>query len=84
MTTIVIQLVDTCAGGGHFHLDATLDGGATKHFGVDIDEVDEFRNGLTAEDYDTALGVILKMYSKGKTRLQVRNALLAGLSVQIG
>jgi len=80
MTTINTILENVCAGGGHFRITFTVDGILTRTAHVTRSDIQE---QVTNDDLDNFARVYLKLYSKGKTALQIRNGLQAGFEVTI-
>lgn len=80
MTTLNISLNHICSGGGHMRLAVSVDGGAVSLVDMDTDRVS---SPFTAEDVETVLAVILKLYAKGKTRAQIKNGLQTGLVITL-
>lgn len=79
MATVAITS-SVCVGGGHLHVSAVLDGAAAREFGFTVDEV---RGALPAEVIEAAVLVILRLHLKGMTRVQARNAMIAGFTVTV-
>ena len=61
-------------------LAVSVDGGAVRLVDMDTDRVAQ---PISEEDTETVLAAILKLYAKGKTRVQIRNGLQTGLVVTI-
>jgi len=80
MATLTITLESACGGGGHLDIGVRLDGGAKRIIALTRDDIE---TALDQEGRDAAVAALLKLYAVGKTRAQVRNALIAGVEVAI-
>ena len=61
-------------------LAVSIDGGVAKIIDTDTENVIK---PISVEDTETVLAGILKLYSKGKTKAQIRSGLELGLVVTI-
>lgn len=78
MTTETIQLTEICAGGGH--LTFTYSGEWAGTFRTTIDAMDE---ALSQEDREAFFRVICWFAKNGRTRVQARNLLQAGVTITV-
>ena len=83
MATLAYSLDQVCAGGGHAHVDVSLNGNATQHFVYTVDDLRAPLSALTQDEREFAALVIAKLHLAGMTRVQARNALNAGFTVTI-
>lgn len=83
MATVTITNPITCAGGGHLHVEASLNGGAAQGYAFDTDEMRAPLSELTEEERAAFVKVLLKIRLAGLTRAQARTVLLAGVTVTI-
>ena len=80
MAVLTITLQGACGGGGHLALGVALDAGPVRIVRLTAAEV---RNALDDEGKDQLIAGLLRLYSVGKTKSQVRTGLQAGLAVTI-
>jgi len=78
MPTITITASSPCAGGNHIVLSVS---GAVA-FSVPV-SVDDLREIPTEEAKRDAALALVRLYSQGKTKAQVRSGLLAGIVVTL-
>jgi hypothetical protein len=74
MTTLTLTASKLCKAGNHFQLTVTGDVSYVLHTSAD-----EVMAPVTEEDKEAFLRVFLRLYARGKTRNQVKQALVAGL-----
>ena len=80
MASITLTLTESCSSNNHVTLAVTGDrSGTIRNLHVD----DVLSQTLDNEALLDFLKTYLKIYSVGKTKVQVRNALAAGLTVTI-
>lgn len=77
MTTLTLTAQHVCGSNNHIRLSVS-DGQASRTIVVSADEIAE---PLDEDRIRDAVGTILKLYARGRTRAQVRSALVAGLEV---
>lgn len=80
MTTIAIRATASCAGGEHVTVQASLDGGPPRQV---VYGVAEMMEPLTEVDIATTVLPLIRLHARGLTRAQLRNDLLAGLSIVV-
>lgn len=80
MTTIHIRATASCSGGEHVTVVADLDGGPQQQV---IFSVEQMMAVLTAEDVASTVLPLIRLHARGLTRTQLRNDLLAGLTVVV-
>ena len=80
MTTVHIRATASCSGGEHVTIVADLDGGPPQQT---IFSVSDMMKTLTAEDVAATVLPLIQLHARGLTRAQLRNDLLAGLTVVI-
>lgn len=80
MATIVLTLASVCAGGGHANISVTVNGVNKGSFAVATDDV---LSPLPDADVPIVLAALVKLRMIGRTKAQVRNDLLAGLTVTV-
>lgn len=83
MATLAYSLDTACTGGGHAHVDVSLNGGAAQHFTYTVDELRSPLSALTQDEREFAALVIAKLHLAGMTKVQARNALNAGFTVTL-
>lgn len=83
MATLAYTIDTVCAGGGHAHVDVSLNGGAAQHVRYTVDELRAPLSALTQDEREFAALVIAKLHLAGMTRAQARNAINAGFTVTI-
>lgn len=77
MATIAVTAT-ICGGGGHVHASARVNGGAPRTGEWDTDDL---RGTPSAEEVEIAVRTMLRLHCMGMTRVQARNALLAGITI---
>ena len=83
MATISFILDTACAGGGHAHVDMSLNGGAAQHISVTMDDLRQPLSDMTDEQRETVAVFLMRLKLTGLTRAQVRTALQNGFAVTI-
>lgn len=78
MATLTLKMAGICAGGEHFTLAATGDVEHSCKYSVQ-----EFLAPITQEEKAAFLKVLVRFAKIGRTQQQVKNALLAGVSVTV-
>jgi len=76
MATITITRTQVCPANNHVTLAVSGDRSTTIRTSID-----EMLEPVTPSDIEAAIKVLLKLHSSGKTRAQMRAALLAGITV---
>ena len=71
MATLSYTFVSRCAGGGHFAVDVSLNGGASRRVVYTTDEVRAALSELTDDERERAALLIIKLHMAGKTRQQI-------------
>lgn len=82
-TTVVVALEGLCAGQNHAHLSVTENGGPVRQFTFEAEDLMIALNPITLDQAHDALSVILRYHFKGRTKLQIRNELQAGIELVI-
>jgi hypothetical protein len=80
MATVGISLSNVCAGGGHATVNASVDGGATRTY---IFDTDELLAPLDTDETRAAVKAIIRLREKGKARALARTDLQAGFTVTV-
>lgn len=80
MTTVHIRATASCSGGEHVTIVADLDGGPPQQT---MFSVGDMMQPLTAEDVAATVLPLIRLHARGLTRAQLRNDLLAGLTVVV-
>lgn len=83
MATVAYALGATCSGGGHAHVDVSVNGMAPMRFTYTVDELRAPLSDLAQEERERVALVIAKLHLAGLTRAQARIALQAGFTVTI-
>lgn len=78
MASVTLTLTDICSGGGHFTLTMTGDATGSKTY-----TADEIRALMQTVGREELAAAILRLAQHGRTNLQLRNLLLAGVTVTI-
>jgi hypothetical protein len=78
MATLSYTFVSRCNGGGHFHVDVALNGGAAQRVTYSTDEVRASLGQLTDDERQAAALIILKLHFAGMTRNQMVAAFQSG------
>ena len=81
MATVVLTIKGTCTGGGHVVIGVTVNGVDRGDRNVYIPDVTDV--ALTDAEIVTVVVGLVKLHKIGKTNVQVRNNLLAGLSLTV-
>lgn len=79
-TTIVIGRESICAGGGHVHISASVDGGAVAFFRFNTVDL---LTTPSPDQLEQALGVLLAFHFRGRTKAQANAELQAGITMVI-
>jgi len=79
-TTVGITLDGVCAGQNHAHISVAVNGGAARQLTV---EADDLMAPVTLEEGKEALMTILRYHFRGRTKLQIKNELEAGIALVI-
>lgn len=80
MSNLAITLDHVCDGGNHMRFALVLDGQAKRSVQVMREEV---LQPLREEEIIAALKVLIRLHARGKTPLQARNNLVAGITVTV-
>ena len=80
MATVRLTLESVCAGGGHAQIRAAVNGIDKGVFPVLADDI---LAPLPDEDVSIVLAALIKLRMIGRTKVQVRNELQAGLTVTV-
>lgn len=78
MASVTLTLTDTCAGGGHITLALSGDATGSKTY-----TVEEIRDLMQTVDREQIAAVLLRIAQQGRNNAQLRNLLLAGVTVTI-
>jgi hypothetical protein len=76
--TITYSNPTRCSGGGHVAVDVALNGGASKRFVYQTDDVRAPLSELTADERETLALLVIKAHLAGKTRAQIVTEFQAG------
>ena len=80
MAVIHIKATGTCAGGNHVSIQADLDSGMPQNVMFAVEQMTE---PLTVADVEETVLPLIRLHARGKTTQQLRNDLLAGITVTI-
>lgn len=78
MAAITLTATDICAGDNHYTLTVT---GAAQH--IEVFTLDDMLAAITDDEKRAFLRVLIRIAKIGRTRAQVRTALLNGYTVTI-
>lgn len=81
MATVVLTLEASCSSGGHARIGVTVNGVDKGDYWITVADV--LDNPLPDDALETTILALLKLHKIGKTNAQVRNNLLAGLSITV-
>ena len=76
MATITVTLTQSCPANNHVAL--AISGDRT---GTIRTSIEDMFDSLNIEDVESFISVMLRLHSSGKTRAQMRNALITGITM---
>lgn len=81
MATVVLTLEAACSSGGHARIGVTVNGADRGDYQIWVPDV--LDNPFPDEAIENFIVGLIKIHKIGKTNAEVRNNLLAGLSITV-
>lgn len=80
MTTLTLKALSVCSGGNHAEVQISVNGTPRATVKVTADEI---AAAPANDELQAAVDVLLRAYSIGRTKSQVKTALMAGIDITL-